>query len=304
LDNDDNFGKPGIYDVYRAGDIFESPLGFLSFGMDEKQSLDYVALHNNAAIKEYAIDVRNPLYVKGTSFDDIQDELARKYTGKSILDDDLSLDEIRLIMNNACEEIEKEGYDSIVQVVENRITGTKKYEVGVLNGHLDTIKLKSDYLDDINGVKPAKKSTTVIDAKVLNKVSLAERKNVANDVIEKAYGKYQYHATTPQAVFSIFDKGLKPNRGHAGKGIYFAPTKADALEWTATSSTGGTRTMRVKTSDLYKKYDWGPLDDLESIADKKISAKDIEIEVAGEWISLDEFIKRRYTSYRMWKSNH
>ncbi len=174
LDNDDNFGKPGIYDVYRAGDIFESPLGFLSFGMDEKQSLDYVALHNNAAIKEYAIDVRNPLYVKGTSFDDIQDELARKYTGKSILDDDLSLDEIRLIMNNACEEIEKEGYDSIVQVVENRITGTKKYEVGVLNGHLDTIKLKSDYLDDINGVKSAKK--VIKDAKkVTNEKVTAEK---------------------------------------------------------------------------------------------------------------------------------
>ena len=216
LDNDDNFGKPGIYDVYRAGDIFESPLGFLSFGMDEKQSLDYIALHNNAAIKEYAIDVRNPLYVKGTSFDDIQDELARKYTGKSILDDDLSLDEIRLIMNNACEEIEKEGYDSIVQVVENRITGTKKYEVGVLNGHLDTIKLKSDYLDDINGVKPVKKSTTVVDGKVLGKENIEKETDITfntNTISQKPVDYDDWNSESAKAqrlkdiqAYSGFDK--------------------------------------------------------------------------------------------------
>lgn len=175
---------------------------------------------------------------------------------------------------------------------------------GFARGNKKGMKFIEELKEYVDSTPKTIKKPAIIDAKVLNEVSLAERKNVANDVIEKVYGEYQYHATTPQAVFSIFDKGLKPNRGHAGKGIYFAPTKADALEWTATSSTGGTRTMRVKTSDLYKKYDWGPLDDLESIADKKISAKDIEIEVAGEWISLDEFVKRRYTSYRMWKANH
>lgn len=142
LDNPNDFGKAGIYDAFRSGGLYESPLGFLSFGMDEKQSEDYISLHKGDKTKEYLIDTKNPLYVTGRSFDDIQNELAVKYTGKSIFDDDLSLDDARKIMKMACVEIEKEGYDSILQVVENKITRKKKYEIGVLNGHRDIIKLK------------------------------------------------------------------------------------------------------------------------------------------------------------------
>lgn len=122
--------------------------------------------------------------------------------------------------------------------------------------------------------------------------------------------EYQYHATTSDAIWNIVDKGLKPGRGHMGSGIYFAPTPDDALEWTRTSSTGGTRVMRVKTKTLRDKYEWGVIDELESTADKKISPKDIEIKVSvnlndpndeGRWMSLADFKKARYTSYKMWK---
>lgn len=114
--------------------------------------------------------------------------------------------------------------------------------------------------------------------------------------------EYQYHATTGRAVFSIYEEGLKPSRGHAGKGIYFAPSEKEALDWTATSSTGGTTLLRVKTSALEKKYGWGVLDASESTADKKISSKDIEIRTGGgNWISMKEYAEKYHHSYAFWK---
>lgn len=114
--------------------------------------------------------------------------------------------------------------------------------------------------------------------------------------------EYQYHATRGRSVFSIYEEGLKPGRGHAGKGVYFAPSEKDALEWTATSSTGGTTLLRVKTAALKSKYGWGVLDASESTADKKISSKDIEIRLkTGDWVSLKDYTKRYPNSYKFWK---
>ena len=114
--------------------------------------------------------------------------------------------------------------------------------------------------------------------------------------------EYQYHATTGRAVFGIFEEGLKPNRGHAGKGVYFAPSEQEALDWTATSSTGGTTLLRVKTAALKSKYGWGVLDESESTADKKINSKDIEIRTgAGKWMSMKEYTEKYPNSYKFWK---
>ena len=114
--------------------------------------------------------------------------------------------------------------------------------------------------------------------------------------------EYQYHATTGRAVFSIFEEGLKPKRGHAGKGVYFAPSEQEALDWTATSSTGGTTLLRVKTAALKSKYGWGVLDESESTADKKINSKDIEIRTgAGKWMSMKEYTEKYPNSYKFWK---
>lgn len=119
--------------------------------------------------------------------------------------------------------------------------------------------------------------------------------------------EYQYHATLGTSIWSIYDKGLKPNRGHVGKGVYFAPDEQGALDWTATSSTGGTTLLRVKTQTLKDKYSWGIIDELESTADKKISAKDIEIKLKGSensWMSLSDYKKKRQASYNLWKADH
>lgn len=141
-------------------------------------------------------------------------------------------------------------------------------------------------------------------AEELERIPLSERKNIPDAEIEAAFGEYQYHATTGQAVFSIYEQGLKPSRGHAGKGVYFAPTGEDALQWTAETSTGGTTLMRVKTSTLYKNYSWGRLDSSESTTEKKIKTKDIEIRTGGgSWMSLPQFAEKRQTSYRMWKAS-
>lgn len=118
--------------------------------------------------------------------------------------------------------------------------------------------------------------------------------------------EYQYHATLGTSVWSIFEKGLKPGRGHMGSGVYFAPDEQGALDWTASSSTGGTTLLRVKTQTLKDKYEWGVIDELESTADKKISPKDIEIKLKGSensWMSLKEYAQKRSTSYKMWKAN-
>lgn len=114
--------------------------------------------------------------------------------------------------------------------------------------------------------------------------------------------EYQYHATTGRAVFAIYEEGLKPNRGHAGAAVYFAPDEQGALDWTESSSTGGKTLLRVKTQTLKDKYDWGVIDESESTADKKISSKDIEIRTGGgNWISMKEYTQKYYNSYRFWK---
>lgn len=125
----------------------------------------------------------------------------------------------------------------------------------------------------------------------------------ASDPLDRIRNQeYQYHATTGRAVFSIYEEGLKPNRGHAGAGVYFAPDEQGALEWTASSSTGGTTLLRVKTQTLKDKYAWGVIDESESTADKKINSKDIEIRTgAGKWISMKEYTEKYYNSYRFWK---
>jgi hypothetical protein len=135
-----------------------------------------------------------------------------------------------------------------------------------------------------------------------NEEQADEKNNLENAIDKIKNQEYQYHATTGIAVWSIYENGLKPGRGHAGKGVYFAPSAEDALEWTATSSTGGTTLLRVKTKTLKEKYEWGVLDETESTADKKISRKDIEIKKGSEWVSLEDFKKSRETSYKMWKA--
>lgn len=117
------------------------------------------------------------------------------------------------------------------------------------------------------------------------------------------YGEYRYHATEASSIWSIYDEGLKPNRGHVGKGVYMAPTAEDAKEWTATSSTGGTTVLRVSTPVLYKKYAYSDIDELEGTTEssKPINSKYIEIYKGGNWMSLETYKNKRAISYNMYK---
>ena len=57
-------------------------------------------------------------------------------------------------------------------------------------------------------------------AKKLAFTDYANRNQISNKDIEDIYGEYQYHATTSKAVFQIYEQGLIPNRGHAGREVY------------------------------------------------------------------------------------
>lgn len=138
-------------------------------------------------------------------------------------------------------------------------------------------------------------------AKKLAFTDYADRNQISNKDIEDIYGEYQYHATTSKAVFQIYEQGLIPNRGHAGKGVYFAPSEQSAFDWTEYTSTGGKFPMRVKTSSLYKNYKWDDIDGTESYAKTKIKSKDIEVKLGHSWVSMQEFVERRPASYNMWR---
>lgn len=121
---------------------------------------------------------------------------------------------------------------------------------------------------------------------------------------------YQYHATTAKAIIGIAEKGLQPNRGHVGKGIYFADSAKDALDWVDTTSTGGKTVLRVSEEYLEKekleKYSASETGYglAESLYDGKIPLEHIQIKVndngdEDDWWSLAQYLKNRKYQYNM-----
>ena len=121
---------------------------------------------------------------------------------------------------------------------------------------------------------------------------------------------YQYHATTAKAIIGIAEKGLQPNRGHVGKGIYFADNAKDALDWVDTTSTGGKTVLRVSEEYLEKekleKYSASETGYglAESLYDGKIPLEHIQIKVndngeEDDWWSLAQYLKNRKSQYNM-----
>lgn len=113
--------------------------------------------------------------------------------------------------------------------------------------------------------------------------------------IEQKYGKYRYHATTEGALESINREGLKPNAGHMGEGVYFAPTMQDATDWTE-SSTGGKAVLRVKTAKLIRDYEYGDIDETEGSTESKKPVKPDLIEInapsSDHWVSLNQYVQQ------------
>lgn len=116
--------------------------------------------------------------------------------------------------------------------------------------------------------------------------------------------EYIYHATRPESVVGIAEKGLKPNSGHVGEGIYFADSAEDALEWTKWTSTEGTTVLRVNKSLLKKEnlerwaagesgYDWS-----ETVyTGGTIPLEALEIKVGSEYRPLALHLNKRSRSY-------
>lgn len=120
--------------------------------------------------------------------------------------------------------------------------------------------------------------------------------------------KYLYHATRSSSLVGITEKGLLPNKGHVGKGVYFADSIEDAREWTAETSTGGTTVLRVKERFLkagdFEKWEASETgySIAESIFKGIIPLEEIEIKVndngnEDDWWSLAQYIKQRKSLY-------
>lgn len=57
------------------------------------------------------------------------------------------------------------------------------------------------------------------------KAAKTEQKTASKEI------EYRYHNTSPDAIENIGKKGLLPNEGQYGKGVYFAPTVKDTENW-------------------------------------------------------------------------
>lgn len=117
--------------------------------------------------------------------------------------------------------------------------------------------------------------------------------------VRNSVESYKYHATTISALSGIIEKGLKPNRGHLGNAVYFANSVEDALEWTASTSTGGRTVLRVTEKYLkklgYEEYSASEsgYDLAEGLAYGTIPWTEIQVKYGGEWLSLAKYAEQR-----------
>lgn len=125
---------------------------------------------------------------------------------------------------------------------------------------------------------------------------------MTNQEIIDTYGEYRYHATTPKSIWGIYDNGLKPNQGHAGKGVYMSPSEIEAVQWAETSTSGKT-VLRINTPVLYKQYGFSDIGDGEGLTNSKkaIPSKYIEINVKGTWMNLEKYKQKNQLSYNLYK---
>lgn len=122
--------------------------------------------------------------------------------------------------------------------------------------------------------------------------------------VEPTKPEYIYHATRPESIIGIAEKGLKPNAGHVGKGIYFADSAEDALEWTKWTSTEGTTVLRVNKSLLKQENleRWAADESDYNLSETVYSGGTIplealEIKVGSEYRPLALHMNKRSRSY-------
>lgn len=173
----------------------------------------------------------------------------------------------------------------------------RKYtdEDGVV--HISLYSKKGNNIIDMDADQPAEKPQK-------------KEKEESKQTEETTDVSYQYHATTAKAIIGIAEKGLQPNRGHVGKGIYFADSAKDALDWVDTTSTGGKTVLRISEEYLKKekleKYSANETGYglAESVYNGNVPLEHIQIKVndngdEDDWWSLAEYLKNRKSQYNM-----
>ena len=113
-----------------------------------------------------------------------------------------------------------------------------------------------------------------------------------------ASGPYQYHTTQATSIPGIYEKGLQPNDGMFGKGVYMSETEQASKNW-AETTTGGNKVLRVKTSYLRDHTDYDIYDEPPGLTKNKIPRKQIDIKHNGEWMSLENYAKKYKKSFSM-----
>ena len=176
---------------------------------------------------------------------------------------------------------------------------------------IEKVKVNVDSDGDIDGIVEiwAKIKENKQEEQPAEKPQKKEKEE-SKQTEEKKDESYQYHATTAKAIIGIAEKGLQPNRGHVGKGIYFADNAKDALDWVDTTSTGGKTVLRVSEEYLEKekleKYSASETGYglAESLYDGKVPLEYIQIKVndngdEDDWWSLAQYLKNRKSQYNM-----
>ena len=177
-----------------------------------------------------------------------------------------------------------------------------------------TFRIERKYTDEDGVVHISlysKKGNNIVDMDADQPAEKPQKKEEESKQTEETKDEsYQYHATTAKAIIGIAEKGLQPNRGHVGKGIYFADSAKDALDWVDTTSTGGKTVLRVSEEYLEKekleKYSASETGYglAESLYDGNVPLEYIQIKVndngdEDDWWSLAQYLKNRKSQYNM-----
>lgn len=139
------FGKPGEYEVYRAGGIYDSPLGYLSFAVEKRQTSMYESSHPEEGVHKYKIKVKKPLTGTGEDAEKALVDAYKKLTGKTYPEDKIYDKETLTKANKELVKIATDkGYDTLLLDVHstNFFSGETEYqqEVAPFNSSKDNIK--------------------------------------------------------------------------------------------------------------------------------------------------------------------
>ena len=110
----------------------------------------------------------------------------------------------------------------------------------------------------------------------------------AEEIIGKVTNNYRYHTTSPANIESIKTKGLLPNEGQYGKGVYLAPSEELTKGYGAPEGA----MLRVKKESLGK-YGYDEFKGEQGWTDNsKINPEDIEVKNGENWEPLVKTTKQ------------